>query len=311
MSEQLLQAVFDNTPVGLVLVNKDTTLRDVNHYMFNAFQMPQQTITGLRFGNVFNCVAVKQHGDICGETDICETCELRGGVMAVLQDGVTIPETVMDHSFFINGTEQKKWFKVSASRIAFDSNDYAIVSFSDITTQKEYEALLNYQLSLDMATGVTNKYNLLNSLKTFAAGMDWLTIALIDFDDFKKINDTYGHLVGDQVLQNFCTIASSTTRRQDILGRFGGEEFMLIFPGAYAGLMVSKLKTIAETLGILCNKELGISPTFSVGLTEFSPEELANIDVSKLITYVDANLYEAKKRGKNRIFIGDISIPFK
>lgn len=307
----MFQTVFEYSPVGLVIVNPDTTLRDVNQYMFNAFKLPNKSIEGQRFGNVFNCVSLTRDGDICGTLKACDTCELHGGVTAVLQSSITMPETVMDHNFFINGTEQKKWFKVSASRCDSDTDKYAIVSFSDITTQKEYEALLNYQLSLDMATGVTNKFSLLNALRAFSAGMECLTIALIDFDDFKNINDTFGHIIGDQVLLNFCSIASSVTRRQDILGRFGGEEFMLVFPGAYAGLMVRKLKTIAESLRMLCEKEMGIRPTFSVGLSEYTQEELADMDVAKLVADVDANLYEAKKRGKNMIVVGGVSIPFK
>lgn len=75
--------------------------------------------------------------------------------------------------------------------------------------------------------------------------------------------------------------------------------------------MVKKLKTIADTLSTLSDKELGFRPTFSVGLSEFTQAELADMDVTKLVADVDANLYEAKKRGKNMIIVGGVSIPFK
>jgi len=89
-------------------VNKDTTLRDVNNYMLSAFRVAPKAIAGQRFGNVFNCTAVSGNNEACGESKKCEQCSLRGGVMAVLNEGVTIPDAVMDHDFIISGSAQKK-----------------------------------------------------------------------------------------------------------------------------------------------------------------------------------------------------------
>lgn len=308
-NDKMFQTIFRNSPVGLVIVNSDTTLRDVNAYMFNTFKLEQTDVRNERFGNLFHCVAVNHPGDICGETQACQTCGLRGGVLSVLEDGVEIPETVMDHNFSFHGLEEKKWFKVSASRVQAADDKFAIVSFSDITTQMDYEALLNYQLSIDMATGVTNKHTLLNALNHFRAGFNGMTAAIIDFDNFKAINDRYGHIVGDRVLKIFCDIASQNTRRQDILGRFGGEEFMLVFPGEQAAMMVQVLKRIAELLKLESENELGFRPTFSAGLTEFSQAQLEKHSVSEIIALADANLYEAKNRGKNMIVLDGVSIP--
>ena len=163
-SAKMFKAVFENSPIGLVLVNKDTTLRDVNNYMFKSFHLLPKSIEGKKFGNVFNCSVISGKG-ICGETEECKDCRLRNGVKMVLDEGVTIPETVLDHSFIIDGVGQKKWFKISATRLDDYGDIFAIVSFVDITTQKEYEELLNNQLSLDLATGTMNKYTLLNTLK--------------------------------------------------------------------------------------------------------------------------------------------------
>lgn len=307
-SDKMFQTIFKNSPVGLVIVNSDTTLRDVNAYMFETFKLKQTDVKNERFGNLFHCVAVNQPGDICGETEACQTCGLRGGVLSVLEEGVEISDTAINHNFSIHGVEEKKWFKISASRVQTEDDKFAIVSFSDITTQMEYEALLNYQLSLDMATGVVNKHTLLNALMHFRSGYAGMTAAIIDFDDFKSINDRYGHVVGDRVLNIFCDIAAQNTRRQDVLGRFGGEEFMLVFPGELAAMMVQVLKRIAELLKTECEKELGFRPTFSVGLAEFSPAQLEEHTVPEIIALVDANLYEAKKRGKNMVVLDGVSI---
>lgn len=309
-AEQMFRAVYENSPVGLVIVNSDTTIRGVNRYMFDAFRLPPGDIEGLRFGNVFHCHAVGKDG-LCGETEYCENCALRGGVTAVLREGITIQDTVMDHVFQIHEVNQKKWFKISAARISHEDDEFAIVSFADITTQKEFEALLNYQLTFDMATGVTNKYTLVNTLKNLCLECDNLSIAMIDFDDFKKINDTYGHVAGDEVLQIFCKSALGSVRHQDIIGRFGGEEFMLVFPNASAGLLVKVLVRISQTTRLACAEELGISPTFSAGILELSGEQLRRMEVEAVIAAVDDNLYQAKARGKNMIFTGGVSILLK
>lgn len=308
-SSKLFKAVFENSPVGLVLVNKDTTLREVNNYMFKSFGFSPQSIQGQKFGNVFHCAAV-ENGGICGELETCKDCALRSGVTLVLNEGVTIPDSVMDHNFIIGNTNQKKWFKISASRIQENSDTFAVVSFVDITTEKQYEELLQHQLSIDLATGTTNKYTLLNTLKSLTLGTEDVAIAMIDFDNFKTVNDTYGHLVGDRVLNIFSSVAIANTRKQDIVGRFGGEEFMLIFPNSSSGFLIQALKRINKSFNEKCHKELNFSPTFSSGIAEFSAKEMREMDVDDIIFEADHNLYLSKSRGKNLITSSGISLSY-
>lgn len=309
-SVKMFQAVFENSPVGLVLVNKDTTLRSINNYMFNVFKLSPSSVSGQKFGNIFNCAAVSGTGSFCGDLDECRECGLRNGVTMVLNEGITIPETVMDHSFIIDGTEQRKWFKISASRVDEEQDSFGIVSFVDISTQKEYEELLNNQLSLDLATGATNKHALLSALKQLKISQDDLAIAMIDFDDFKSINDQYGHIAGDRVLEIFCDAADANTRKQDIVGRFGGEEFMLVFPRSSAGLLIKAVKRIYSSFRETCYNELRIQATFSTGIAEYSYDGSREMDVDELIRSADENLYLSKKRGKKMITIGGVSMPY-
>jgi diguanylate cyclase (GGDEF)-like protein len=248
---------------------------------------------------------------MCGESEACRGCGLRAGVTAVLNEGAVIPDTVMDHMFVINGLGQKKWFKISASPIVAEGDTFAIVSFVDLTTQKEYEELLSSQLSLDMATGTMNKHALLNALKSLTVGKEDLAVALIDFDDFKSINDSYGHVVGDRVIDLFCVAARANTRKQDIVGRYGGEEFMLVFLGASSGLLIKALHRISASFREACERELKVSPTFSAGVAEFSSERMAEMDVDAIIKEADSNLYLSKHRGKNQITMSGVSIPFR
>jgi len=310
LTNKLFRTVFENSPVGLVIVNQDTTIRDVNNYMFKAFRLTPRAAEGQKFGNIFNCAAISGSNEICGGTEVCKQCGLRSGVTMVMKEGITIPETVMDHNFIIGGNNQKKWFTISAARIEEEDDIFAIVSFADISTLKEYEELLHRQLSMDMATGSTNKYALLNTLKNLTESKEDLSIAMIDFDNFKAVNDRYGHVTGDRVLNLFCAAAAANSRKQDIVGRFGGEEFMLVFPGASSGLLIKAVRRIYNSFREACAKELDIAPTFSVGIAEFLADQMNAMDVDMIISEADANLYLSKQRGKNMITASNVSIPF-
>jgi len=251
-----------------------------------------------------------EKGGVCGDLDTCKDCSLRGGVTLVLNEGVTIPDTVMDHNFIIGKTNQKKWFKISASRIQENDDTFAIVSFVDISTQKQYEELLQHQLSIDLATGTTNKYTLLNTLKTLSIGIEDITIAMIDFDNFKSVNDTQGHVVGDRVLNIFSSVAMANTRKNDIVGRFGGEEFLLIFPGASTGFMIQALKRINQSFSEKCCRELNFVPTFSSGIAEFKANQMKEMNVDDMISEADKNLYLSKQRGKNLITCNKVSLAY-
>lgn len=309
-NSKLFETVFENSPVGLVLLNQDTTLRDANNYMFKAFKLDPKIIENEKFGNIFNCSEISGTEDTCGDLEVCKQCALRDGIAMVLNEGVTIPETVLDHNFIISGSKQRKWFKISAARIDDEGDTFAVVSFVDISTQKEYEDLLNSQLSLDMATGATNKYALLNTLKSLTDGKEDLAIAMIDFDDFKLINDRHGHVTGDRVLNLFCSISVANLRRKDIIGRFGGEEFMLVFPGASSGLIIKAVKRIKRSFQEACYSELNFNPTFSVGIAEYRAQEMKDLDIDSIISEVDKNLYISKQHGKDLITAGGVSIPF-
>lgn len=121
-----------------------------------------------------------------------------------------------------------------------------------------------------------------------------LALLVIDIDDFKQINDKYGHLKGDEVLLAVSECIRSNVRQQDILGRHGGEEFMVIFP--YANLMqaLNVSERIRETVEDLRIGEIRI--TISGGLAL-----LNDLTRDELIALADKRLYKAKNTGKNRI----------
>ena len=127
-----------------------------------------------------------------------------------------------------------------------------------------------------------------------------LALALLDLDEFKAINDAYGHTAGDEVLRSYAAHVLSILRHHDLVARYGGEEFAVLLPnttldGAMAAL--GKVKNRAQT--IHCNidgKQMRV-PTFSAGLTLYTPGDLH----TTLVDRADRALYRAKRLGRNRV----------
>jgi diguanylate cyclase (GGDEF)-like protein len=127
-----------------------------------------------------------------------------------------------------------------------------------------------------------------------------LSVLMIDIDDFKQINDTFGHGLGDYVLSELCAILRSAIRQPDLIGRYGGDEFIIVLPhtdvmGAryVAERIVERAREIPvdyENAQVLC--------AVSIGIAEFDP--LTDADADQLTRRADAKLYEAKRAGKNQ-----------
>ena len=128
-----------------------------------------------------------------------------------------------------------------------------------------------------------------------------LTVALVDVDFFKSINDRYSHAKGDQVLRRIATLLMERCRKTDMVARYGGEEFLLCFPETsvdQAGILCEQLRTAVETdnwSGI----GPGVSVTLSFGIAEWS----GDASRQQLLAAADAKLYEAKHNGRNQIAV--------
>ncbi|MDQ7068725.1 MAG: GGDEF domain-containing protein [Sulfurimonas sp.] len=144
----------------------------------------------------------------------------------------------------------------------------------------------------------TNQYEL-----ALATGNSFV-IAMCDLDYFKNINDTYGHVAGDQLLKLFVNIVKKTLRNSDVIIRYGGEEFLMILPSITQVQGVNVLEKIREEFSksSLEFNDTTISCTVSIGMLEIRPKFLFNEKfIDKYLTLADQNLYLAKERGRNRV----------
>ncbi|HEX8794255.1 MAG TPA: diguanylate cyclase [Polyangiaceae bacterium] len=125
-----------------------------------------------------------------------------------------------------------------------------------------------------------------------------LSLAILDVDRFKRVNDAYGHLVGDQVLVSLGRLLDARFRLEDLRGRWGGEEFMVVFPGETSGTAAGVLsRVLDEFRAIRFRSESGepFHVTFSAGIASF-PRDGATVDA--LVRAADRRLYEAKSGGR-------------
>lgn len=166
-------------------------------------------------------------------------------------------------------------------------------------------AQVEKQARLDSLTGVYNHGYFLKSLADQAEQSLFthtpLSLIMLDIDYFKQYNDTYGHLVGDRVLQGLCTAIQHHIKQTDSVGRWGGEEFVISLPGADGKQATQIAKRISETLGELQVKDQDRQaipiPTISQGIAVY-PDEAD--EIYRLIDKADKRLYVAKKRGRNQ-----------
>jgi two-component system cell cycle response regulator len=177
------------------------------------------------------------------------------------------------------------------------------LSFSD-EIEREYHAKLFDFAARDALTGLYNKRFIINELENYCRiarrSKRAFSIIMIDIDDFKKINDRYGHLSGDEYLKHFSGLIHASLRNQDIAGRIGGEEFLIILPetaidGALQ-LAVRIRKHVEEF--VLAHKNFNIQTTISAGVCQF---ESKFKDIKEFLELADQALYQAKRSEKNKV----------
>ena len=204
------------------------------------------------------------------------------------------------------------WFGQNTQLIVEDGHVIGFQAVArDITKRKEVEALLreseNRYRELSIIDDLTRLYNSRHFYQQLKMEIDRvnrygqpLTLLLLDLDDFKQFNDTYGHIEGDQVLSRFGQVVKRCLRQTDSAYRYGGEEFTILLPMTTSGDGAVTAERIRAEL-----KEEIFSPvsgndvyiTVSIGLAQYKSQE----DMKAFVNRVDQLMYQAKKNGKDRV----------
>ena len=165
---------------------------------------------------------------------------------------------------------------------------------------EQLERLANY----DSLTGLYNRGAILRKLEELTNHArrykEEFILSLMDIDHFKRVNDQYGHLVGDEVLERIAKLVREDVRIADSVGRYGGEEFIVVLPKTdlpSAVIVAERIREIIEATEMIASEGKVFSVTVSQGLSGYR----AGDDKDSLISRADEALYRAKETGRNRV----------
>ncbi|GAB3550327.1 GGDEF domain-containing protein [Arthrobacter tumbae] len=181
-----------------------------------------------------------------------------------------------------------------------------VVSFSMAALSNEQVTRdLHLRATRDGLTGLLNRSGFddlaVNELKRIRGNGTPGALVLADLDHFKTVNDTHGHAAGDVVLQAFADICVGTVRSTDLVGRHGGEEFVILLSGADANRAETIVNQLSARFALATFAEGFEPPTVSYGIASVDAE---STDLAAVIATADAALYEAKSLGRNRAVQG-------
>ena len=222
-----------------------------------------------------------------------------------------------DHEFRIqNANGEVEWYKIQATPEA--GEDGSIVwhgHLDNVTERKNVEAQVNQLAYFDPLTGLSNRTHFLDELRQFLAAEQqspsFAAMCFIDLDNFKLLNDSHGHGFGDKLLQSVAARLRTHIQPGDLLGRFGGDEFVLILKQlgsdeeqaqGKAGQITQKLLDEIERGFLIDGTECPMTMSLGVAMFARSPE----VSISDLMKSADIAMYEAKRSGRNNMMFFDV-----
>ena len=196
--------------------------------------------------------------------------------------------------------------EVHLSMIDYEGQDLLFALVHDVTERKQAEGRLILLAQTDTLTGLPNRRHFLemagNELERRHRYRGALSVLMIDIDHFKKINDSYGHQIGDKVLQAVGRLFPEALRNSDFVGRIGGEEFAAMLPetgGSKACEVAERVRQQVEMTEVVCEDGVSLRITLSIGVSSVEGDDDRSLDA--LLEQADQALYAAKNAGRNRV----------
>jgi len=221
----------------------------------------------------------------------------------VLADG-------QQHSIEYHDSRLGRYFMETLSPVCTNTRTVTgcVLVSTDVSERKKLENDLAFQATHDPLTNMLNRRHALELLsaafETASRYSHPLSVGICDIDSLKDINDTLGHRAGDKVLIEFSAIAKASFRQADILGRYGGDEFIIAFPDTAVPGAVDCLERLRAKLqnSVIDAEGKGVKVTCSFGVAGVFPGVTTVDDV---IAQADRALYRAKNEGRNRVVVFD------
>lgn len=219
----------------------------------------------------------------------------------------TVRDLASTNGVFVNGHRVQRAPLKDGDRLHL--GETVLKYLSSTNTESKFHENIYRLMTVDDLTQAFNRQYFQESLKReMSRALRYrrpLSLAMLDIDQFKAINDTYGHLAGDEILKAFVALVVRNIRQSDLLARYGGDEFAIILPEAdraSARRFCEKLRAIIAAYPFRYEQQTLVVTT-SIGLQSYVHKD-GEKTISQLIAAADARLYEAKKTGRNRICAG-------
>jgi len=182
-------------------------------------------------------------------------------------------------------------------------SDFAHQAYESIRSAQKFRRVKR-QAETDPLTGIFNRRAVMargqRAFRKHRSLGEALAILFVDIDHFKAVNDEYGHDAGDIALREVATLCADCLRDDDFLGRYGGEEFLAVLPGASAReaeIVAERLRSAVEEKKISVD-DISLGVTVSVGIAELNDKFM---DLETMLRAADRALYRAKREGRNRV----------
>lgn len=287
MEERLRQSatVFENTTEGVMITDVERRIVAVNRAFTEITGYGQEELTGQRSSILDSGRHDAQFYEEMWRT-IREAGRWQGEIWSRRKNGDIYPE----------------WLNISEVRNGSGRVTHYVAVFSDISVMKESEAMLDYIAHHDPLTNLPNRLLLHARMEQALAkarrSHTLMAVMFLDLDYFKKINDTMGHPIGDQLLQEVAARLRNCVREVDTVSRLGGDEFTILLEELHEARAVGAVaqKIITELGERYLINEHEVFVTCSIGISLF-PDD--GDDITTLLKNADTALYRAKEQGRN------------
>lgn len=289
-SERIFRTTFRQAPMGMAQVDDEGRLLDVNPALCEILGQSREKLLGMPYEELV-------HPD---ERDI------------LLEDQEKMPAGALEnHSVehrLLCGNGETLWAKVTVSSIHddADSRPHRVVILEDVSESRRLSLALSYEATHDPLTGLYNRRAFQQGLSDILhrAHVEGSTHALcfIDLDQFKVVNDTAGHIAGDELLCRIAELLQGNLRERDLLARLGGDEFAVILEDCSlddAARITEKLRAAVAERGFEW-EDATFHPGCSIGVVPITRD---SPDTGYLLQAADIACYRAKKQGRNRVHV--------
>ena len=298
-SDDFLRLILDSIAENIAVIDEGGDIRFVNH-------------SWSQFGSD-NACSIAQDWSKVNYLSVCDSAALAGDEFGMLA-GAGIKSVIDQKEAYFNlegachSNDEQRWFIMRVSPFALKQEHFFVISHQDVTERKLAEKAVQ---KLARRDGLTNIYNrrafdeiLSEQWQQCLTLKQPISLAVIDLDHFKLLNDTYGHQTGDDCLIAVSALLKNFARRTgDVCARYGGEEFAVIW--SYTTLLEADVlsKALLEEIRQLKipNERSPIAPymTASIGLVEMTPNRI--LETRDLVAQADDLLYQAKESGRNKV----------